>query len=293
MNRKIALAAGLVTLGLTSISANAGHIAGLSLFDGQDFTFDGSAYSGGSEFTASAIDFSYIADIDQTSTGPLSADFTENGVAFFSTFQRPLGSPVSALTTGLNAGYRMYGVFTATGSVVPGPGFVGIDGVFSSFDLKIYIDDLENSAIVPAAAGAPGQTTSVSNTAGDILILSGTLDIGGFHVFSALANGDFDVLFNVTSYDPTVWGGDAFGGDLNGDGDFDDVGEQLTTGDLNGVNTSIVGLVGAPFADKTDVIIRGSGNLALRTVPVPGVLGLLGAGLLGLGFVNGRTRKHA
>ena len=159
MNRNIATLAAGFALGLTGLSANASHIAGLSLFDGQDFTFDGTTYGGGSAFTASAIDFSYVADIDQTNAGPLSANFTETGVAFFSSFQQPLGTPVSAATTGLNNGYRMYGVFTAAATV---------------------------------------------------------------------------------------------------------------------------------FGDKTDVVIRGSGNIAFRTVPVPGVLGLMGAGLLGLGLVNRR-----
>lgn len=295
MNRKIALAAGLVAMGLTSLSANAGHIAGLSIFDGQKFTFDGSAYSGGVAFEAEAIDFSYAADIDQTTTGAASATFNEDGVAFFSTFQNPLGSPVSALTTGLNAGYKMYGVFTATGSVVPGPGFVGVDGTFSTFTLSIYIDADENSGptVVPGAGGADGTTVVGGTTGDDVLILSGVLTIGGFHVFGGLANGDFDVLFDITSYDPSVWSGAAFSRDLNGDGDFLDAGESATSGDLNGVNTSIVGLGAPVFGTKTDIIIRGSGNLALRTVPVPGVLGLLGAGLLGLGWVNGRLRKHA
>lgn len=298
MNRKLALAAGMVTLGLTSFSANAAHIAGLSIFEGQEFTFDGSAYGTASttEITAVAIDFSYAADVDQVNTGAASASFTETGVAFFSAFQYPtLGSPVSALSSGLNAGYKLYGVFTATGDIGPGPGGSGIDGVFNTFNLTIYIDPDENTTgPFPPAPGSPNGTTTVGGTtADDIEILSGTLSIGGFHVFAGLANGDFDVLFDVTSYDPTVWGGAAFAGDLNGDGDFLDAGEAVTSGDLNGVNTSIVGLVGAPFATKDDIIIRGSGNLALRTVPVPGVLGLLGAGLLGLGWVNGRSRKNA
>ena len=295
MNRKIALAAGLVTLGITSLSANAAHIAGLSLFDGQAFTFDGSAYSAGSSFTATAIDFSYVSDTDQTSTGPASATFDEDGVAFFSTFQNPLGTPVSAATTGLNNGYKAYLTFAATGTAVPGPGGAGVDGTFDSFVVNIYIDADENTTTVPATAGGPGdETTTVGGiTADDVLILSGTLSLGGFHVFGGLANGDYDVLFNVNSYDPTVWGGAAFAGDLNGDGDFLDPGESATKGDLNGVNTSIVGLGAPTFGDKTDIIINGSGNIALRTVPVPGVLGLLGAGLLGLGWVNGRSRKNA
>jgi len=292
MNRNIATLAAGFALGLTGLSANASHIAGLSLFDGQDFTFDGTTYGGGSAFTASAIDFSYVADIDQTNAGPLSANFTETGVAFFSSFQQPLGTPVSAATTGLNNGYRMYGVFTAAGTIVPGAGFPlgGVDGEFSAFNLTIYIDPNEDSATIAPTAGGANNTTSVSNTGDDVAILSGVLSVGGFHVFTGLANGDFDVLFDVTSYDASVWGGAAFGGDVNGDGDFLDAGEAVTTGDINGVNTSIVGL-GAPatvFGDKTDVVIRGSGNIAFRTVPVPGVLGLMGAGLLGLGLVNRR-----
>lgn len=300
MNRKIALAAGIVTLGLTSFSANATHIGGLTLFDGKDFTFnpDGFETSVANTFTASAIDFSYVADIDQTNTGAFSADFSETGVAFFSAFQYPLGTPLgeTALNSGFGLGYKMYGVFTATGSVVPSSGDDAIDGTFTTFNLTIYIDKDENSLTVPAVVGDPNQTTAVGGTTiDDIAILTGVLTIGGFHVADGLLGGDFDVLFRVTSYDEAVWGGAAFAGDLNGDGDFDDAGEWFTSGDINGVNTGIEGLVGGPFTSKNDIIINGSGNIALNNVPVPvpGVLGLLGAGLLGLGWVNGRSRKNA
>lgn len=199
----------------------------------------------------------------------------------------PLGNPLDAGMTGLNNGYRIYAVFTGTGDISPN-GAGGINGVFNTFNLTIYIDPLSNSSTVTASAGAPNQTTSVNNNGDDIAILAGTLSIGGFHVFSGLANGDFDVLFDVTSYNPAVWGGDAFAGDLNHDGLFG-AGESVTSGDINGVNTSIVGIPSPnPFANATDVLITGSGNLALRTVPVPGVLGLLGIGLLGLGIANRR-----
>lgn len=277
MNRKIASVAAGVTLALSALSANASHIAGLSLFDGLEFTFDGTSLGGASEFTATAIDFSYVADVDQTKTGATTADFSETGVAFFSTFQYPLGSPVSAATTGLNNGYKMYLVFTGTGDVGSN-GFGGINGEFDTFNLTIYIDPSEDSATVAAAPGAPGETTSVSDPNGDdFAILTGTLEIGGFHVFPGLANGDFDVLFNVTSFDAAYWGGAAFAG-------------PTVQGDINGVNTSLLGFGADPFGDTTDLIIRGSGNVALKSVPVPGVLGLMGAGLLGLGLAN-RRRK--
>ena len=293
MNRKIASLAAGVTLGLSALSANASHIPGLTLFEGQTFTFTPDAAWGVpgtvTSFTADSIDFSYRADVDQTNTSPTTADFTETGVAFFSTFQLPLGNPLDAGMTGLNNGYRMYLVFTGTGEVEAGGGGA-INGTFSTFNLTIYIDPLSNSATVPATVGAPNQTTSVSNTGDDIAILSGTLNVGGFHVFDRLANGDFDVLFNVTTYNAAVWGGAAFAGDLNGDGDFLDDGESVTDGDINGVNTSLQGFGASPFDTVTDLLITGSGNLALRTVPVPGVLGLMGAGLLGLGLAN-RRRK--
>lgn len=290
MNRKIALAAGLVTMGLTSLSANAGHISGFSLFDGQEFTFDGTAYTTPivglyepTEFTATHIDFSYQADVDNTQVNATSSTFEENGVAFFSTFQNGLANPVGSFTSGLNVGggfgYKLYGVFEATGdSVANGD---GIDGTFQTFTLNIYIDDNEDTVIAPAGQGDPNETTGVSGATGDdVLILSGILDTGGFHVFSGLANGDFDVLFDITFFDPTVWGGLAFAG-------------TELSGDLNGVNTSIVGIDPAnPFGTTNDILIQGSGNAAFKSVPVPGVLGLLGAGLLGLGWV-GRSRKHA
>ena len=274
------LVAALIGTGaaLTSAPAFATHIAGFG-FSGQPFTFDGSAYCSGAlaatctEFTATSIDFSYQAEVDQTGF-----TFAETGFAAFSSFQITLGNPVDGLVSGLNTGgalgYRMYATFSGTGTTALNGVFpnIGIDGTFNAFAVTIWIDDDANTTCSTASG-----TTACSNTGDDDAILTGILNEGGFHVLSGLLGGDFDVLVDVTSFDSSIWGGAAFSG-------------QQVQADMNGVNSVVTG-VALPPQNFTNAHIEGSGNVSFQSVPEPGSLSLLALGLLGFGAMMRRQPR--
>jgi hypothetical protein len=249
-------------------TAVADHVPGIG-FLAQPFTFDATAY-GGTAFTARFIDFSYEAEVDQTGVV-----FDETGVAFFGTFRTALGQPPIP-NTGLGDTYNMYAIFDGSGTVAPGGGG-SVDGTFTTFNARIFIDPNQDTVASEFTVGPPDETKTVSGNGDDVEILQGTLLVGGFHVFPGLANGDFDVQFIVTEYDESVWGGPAFAG-------------PTVIGDINGVNTVIEG-VGPPGSTFIDARIIGSGNVSFQSVPEPGSLSLLGLGLFGLGALL-RTRRQ-
>lgn len=278
------LAAGLVfaSLSLISLPSHAAHVAGFS-FTEQPFTFDATAYGATSSFSAQFIDFSYEAEIDYTAAGVGFGSFAETGMGFFSGFNNGLGTP--PINSGLNNAYNMYVLFSALGSAQANG--TGIDGTFSSFNVSIFIDPNRNttaSTFTVGAAGGNESKTATGITGDDVLILTGTLVRGGFHVFGGLANGDFDSVLNVTSFDSNVLGGAAFANfGLPGGG---------VQADINGVNTSIAGLSGFPNSFQ-DARFNGSGNTSLQSIPEPTSLALLGIGLLGLAIGARRNKKAA
>ena len=259
--------AGALALGASS--ALASHVQGVSFLE-QSFTVNPMAVGETQgPFQARFIDFSYRADVDQTSAGA----FTETGVGFFSTFQSDLGAPISANTTGLNSAYKLYATFDGTGTTTAS-GTGGVDGQFTTFNVTFFVDRNADTNFADASS-ARGSSLALTGVGDDTAVLNGTLRVGGFHVFGGLANGDFDVQFNATPVGG-FFGGAAFAG-------------GSAIGDFNGVNTRIEGVAPPPGSFVRARII-GSGNTSFAAVPEPGSLALLGLGMLALAPVA-RRRK--
>ena len=260
----LAVAAGLA---LTSVSALASHVPALS-FGPEKFIVNPSAAGIGEPngpFTAGSISFDYRALVTQDGTvSP--ATFAENGSVFFNPFRVSVGGQaINVATSGLGLNYELYALFTALGtSTTNGAG--GRDGLFNDFGIQFFVD--RNSDTTFNASGSQASTLPTGGIADDVLVLTGNLQVGGFHVFPNLAAGDFDVIFNVTGFGTTSF----FSVTTDG--------QRLSQGDLNGVNSTIIGL-GSGSGSFTNAEIDGSGNNTYQSIPEPTSLALVGIALVG------------
>lgn len=280
----LAIAAGLSAV---SPAALANHVPGGVSFAGTPFNVNpaalGIATITQTAFTSTFIDFSYRAEVDNQGNGlgglAGAGVFQETGGATFSTFQFPtLGVPINAGISGLNLTYRMYALFDAVG-VTANNSVGGIDGTFRTFNIQFYVDPNQNTVI---STGPPSTIRAPGTFGDDINVLNGTIIVGGFHVFGGLANGDFDVAFNVTNCGANTGFFCGIGGLVAGS----------TIGDVNGVNTAITGvnpLLGAG-GTVNDIGIVGSGNVSFAT-PEPASLALVGLALAGLGVASSRRKS--
>jgi hypothetical protein len=269
----------LTCLSLFSLSTFASHIPTFVFF-GEDFTFDATAYGAGASFTARNMNFNYDSEVDQFATAtPDINDFDQTGIVNFSAFFPLFGAPIGAGVSGLGFTYNMYATFSAIGTTdFNGGPSTSINGDYTAFSFELWIDAAMNTSFTsPATNGAADESMAVTGFSGDdVSILSATLSLhgGGFHVFSGLAAGDFDVLLDVNAYDPSIFGGLAF--DTAG-------GVQA---DFNGVISTITGVSAGDFIDAT---LQGSGNATFKNVPEPSSLALLAIALFGLSFTARRT----
>jgi PEP-CTERM motif len=221
---------------------------------------------------ANFADFSYVALVNQTATNG-TGTFSEQGAGFFSSYRFPNLSDV-VQNSGINTNYKLYGVFTGSGTVAPTTGVPGgITATFNDFNLRLFVDPNQNSTITASPVGTVGGTVSVGGAADDILVgQSAGLIAGEAHAFPGLANGDFNVQVRLSPV----------GGFLSGPFIL-----NLAIADFNGVNTSLQGFSLGSFNSGR---IDGSGNLSLTAIPEPSTLLLLGSGLAALGWFNRKPR---
>ena len=266
----LAVAAGLA---LTSVSALASHVPALS-FGPEKFIVNplalntvpgATAPETNPAFVAGSISFDYRALVTQDGTvSP--ATFAENGSVFFNPFRVSVGGQaINVATSGLGLNYELYALFTALGtSTTNGAG--GRDGLFNDFGIQFFVDRDSNTTF--NASGTQTSTAPTGGIADDVLVLTGNLQVGGFHVFPNLAAGDFDVIFNVTGFGATSF----FSTTTDG--------QRLSQGDLNGVNSTIIGL-GSGTGSFVNAEIDGSGNNTYQSIPEPTSLALVGIALVG------------
>lgn len=221
----------------------------------------------GDAITASFIDFSYVALVNQTATAG-TGTFNEQGAGFFSSYRHPTLSDVVP-GTGINNDYKVYAVFAGSGNVVPTSGIPGgTTATFNDFNLRLFLDPDANSTISASPVGTPGGTVSIGGTTSDDVLVgqSSGLVAGEAHAFPGLANGDFNVQ---VMFEPV-------GGFLSGPFVL-----GLNVADFNGVNTSLQGF---SLGNFTSGRIDGSGNVSFNVIPEPATLLLIGSGLAALGW---------
>lgn len=221
---------------------------------------------GGPPVTASFIDFSYVALVNQTATAG-SGTFNEQGAGFFSSFRHPTLADVVS-NTGLNNSYKLYAVFAGDGTVAPTAGIPGGQtATFNNFNLRLFLDPGMNTTITASPVGTPGGTVSVGGTSDDVLVAQSTgLIAGEAHAFPGLANGDFNVSLSLQPV-----------------GGFLSAPLPIAFADFNGVNTSLQGFSPGNF---TSGRIDGSGNVSFSVIPEPTTLLLIGSGLAALGWIR-------
>ena len=225
------------------------------------------------------LSFDYKSRIDQTIVGGSLAGagdtFVQQGFLTKAAFGSPDGGSVSSQLNAnvLGFGYGMYAVFTITGEGDPFGDTGGILATFNTFQMTLYIDPSQDTALSVPLTGA---VVPVDASGDDFAIVNYTLQVGEAHVFGGLANGDFDTFLNAI----LTPAGEAYFIDPNPFFSVENFGGNTQTFDITAGDV-ITGFTASAAGAGLELFVAAA-------VPEPGTLALLAIGLLGAALAGGR-----